>query len=239
MRLKLYLDYEELNLPIHYNHIIQAMILKYINNKEYAEFIHDKGYEYGKRKYKMYTFSRIFGEYEIKKNFVKYKNQGQLIISSADNQLMMYLMDQMFKNPIIELLNQKIKITKIDYSSIIPSEELLVKTKSAITVYSTFEKDKKKKTYYYSPYETEFNELIKRNLINKYKAFYGKEPKSDNFYIKQTKNPKEVISKYKNIIIKGWMGQFKLKGDPELLQFAYDSGIGSKNSIGFGCIEKI
>ncbi|MBM7558357.1 CRISPR-associated endoribonuclease Cas6 [Marinitoga litoralis] len=239
MRLKLYLDYDELILPIHYNHILQAMILKYINNKEYANFIHDKGYEFNKRKYKMYTFSRIFGEYEIYNQFVKYKNRGQMIISSADNQLMVNLMDQMFKNPIIELINQKVKISKIDYSSIIPSEEFIVKTKSAITVYSTFEKENKKKTYYYSPFEEEFNELIKRNLINKYKAFYGIEPKNDNFNITHTKKPKEVILKYKNIIIKGWMGEFKLNGDPELLQFAYDSGIGSKNSIGFGCVEKI
>ncbi|KAF2955968.1 CRISPR-associated endoribonuclease Cas6 [Marinitoga sp. 38H-ov] len=239
MRLKLYLDYNELILPIHYNHILQGMILKYIDNEDYAEFIHDKGYEYGKRKYKMYTFSRIFGEFELNKNFVKYKNKGQLIISSADNQLMMYVMDRMFRNPIIELLNQKVKISKIDYSSIIPSEKLTVVTKSAITVYSTFEKDGKKKTYYYTPYETEFNELIRKNLINKYKAFYNREPKSYNFHIKNIKNAKEVIVKYKNIVIKGWMGKFELNGDPDLIQFAYDSGIGSKNSIGFGCVEKI
>lgn len=239
MRLKIKLEYKELKLPIHYNHILQAVILKYIDSPEYANFIHNKGYEFKKRKYKLYTFSRIFGEFELKKDYVKYLNEGEFIISSADNQMLNYLMNQMFKKPGIEILDQKVKIKKIDYSALIPSNNIKVITKSAITVYSTFEKDGRKKTYYYSPKEKEFNELIKNNLIKKYKAFYKKEINNPEFEIKSLGNLKEIISRYKNIIIKGWMGIFALKGTPELLTMAYDSGVGAKNSIGFGCVEQI
>ncbi|MDN5332516.1 MAG: CRISPR-associated endoribonuclease Cas6 [Tepidanaerobacteraceae bacterium] len=42
---------------------------------------------------------------------------------------------------------------------------------------------------------------------------------------------------YKDVIIKGWMGVYILKGDPVLLKIAYDAGLGSKNSQGFGCFE--
>jgi CRISPR-associated endoribonuclease Cas6 len=33
------------------------------------------------------------------------------------------------------------------------------------------------------------------------------------------------------------MGRFKLKGSPALMSIAYDTGLGSKNSQGFGMFE--
>lgn len=46
-----------------------------------------------------------------------------------------------------------------------------------------------------------------------------------------------AIIKYKGTVIKGYSGDFILKGNPELIKLAYDTGLGSKNSQGFGCIE--
>lgn len=67
MRIELNLEFDELNLPIHYNHILQAVILKWINDENYARFIHDKGYEFNNRRYKLYTFSRLEGKFNIDK----------------------------------------------------------------------------------------------------------------------------------------------------------------------------
>jgi len=50
-----------------------------------------------------------------------------------------------------------------------------------------------------------------------------------------TKNGKLVI--YKGFIIKGWMGKFRLRGNPELIKFSYEAGLGAKNSQGFGMWE--
>ena len=35
------------------------------------------------------------------------------------------------------------------------------------------------------------------------------------------------------------MGKYKISGDEKLTRLAYDSGIGSKNSQGFGCFEVV
>lgn len=38
-------------------------------------------------------------------------------------------------------------------------------------------------------------------------------------------------------LIKGWVGRYKLSGDKELLKFALNTGLGGRNTQGFGMIE--
>ena len=45
--------------------------------------------------------------------------------------------------------------------------------------------------------------------------------------------------KYRETVIKGWMGRFVLKGNRKLLKLGYECGIGSKNSQGFGMVEVV
>ena len=83
-----------------------------------------------------------------------------------------------------------------------------------------------------------------KNLIKKYIAVYKKNmtDNSKNFTIKPLKVDLKrnfILTKFKNTIIKGWMGLYKISGNPELLKIAYDAGIGSKNSAGFGMWEVI
>ncbi|MBC7189418.1 hypothetical protein H5U35_04285, partial [Candidatus Aerophobetes bacterium] len=40
-------------------------------------------------------------------------------------------------------------------------------------------------------------------------------------------------------LIKGWMGTYRLEGNPELIKFSYDAGLGAKNSQGFGMYEVV
>ena len=42
----------------------------------------------------------------------------------------------------------------------------------------------------------------------------------------------------KGIEIKARIGVYKLKGDPQIINLSYDTGLGSKNSQGFGCWEE-
>lgn len=42
---------------------------------------------------------------------------------------------------------------------------------------------------------------------------------------------------YKGTVIKAWEGTFRLLGPQELVELAYDTGLGAKNSQGFGCFE--
>jgi len=80
-------------------------------------------------------------------------------------------------------------------------------------------------------------ELIGANLAKKHLLIYGCRAEAGGFNIR----PAEVgekdlkITRYKDTIIKGWMGEYYLSGGPELLQVALDAGLGAKNSQGYGC----
>ncbi|MGB9824119.1 MAG: hypothetical protein ACPLN0_06715 [Candidatus Hydrothermia bacterium] len=66
MRLKLTFkpvsDY--IALPIHYNHMVQAFIYSSLE-QDIANWLHEKGFEYGPGKFKLFTFSWIFGKKRI------------------------------------------------------------------------------------------------------------------------------------------------------------------------------
>jgi CRISPR-associated endoribonuclease Cas6 len=112
-------------------------------------------------------------------------------------------------------------------------------TLSPITVYSTlYTAEGRKKTYYFSPYEQEFSQLVSINLARKYRAYKG-EDVQDNVSITPIGRPRERIVLFKGTVIKAWTGRFIVKGDERLIEIAYEAGIGSKNSAGFGMVEVV
>ena len=229
-----------LELPINYNHVMQASLIAWLNNEEYQKFLHDCGYEYENRTFKMYSYSKIFGTFRIDKENKKiiFFDSIYFYISSYDRSFVEYLGRNIITENKLNLVGNLLSLEKFECIVEKVEEECMVKTLSPITVYSTLMgQNGKKKTYYYSPFECEFSELIKNNLIKKFEAFNCKKLESYDFEITPIKETlKESIILYKGFIVKGWNGVFKLKGNKELIEVALNAGLGSKNSQGMGCI---
>ena len=123
----------------------------------------------------------------------------------------------------------------------ITGNRIRINALTPIETHSTLSKgDGSKKTYYYSPSESEYSELINENLRKKWKAYYKDEcPYNIKIEPVQIKYCRERIRSFKGTTIKGWTGHFWLEGKPEFLQFALATGLGSRNSGGFGFIEKV
>lgn len=231
---------EEIVLPIQYNHIMQAAILNWIGDQEHSIFLHDKGYTHEKRNFKLYTFSNLYGNYQYSPANKKIRFQGEIYFwcsfyeESIDN----LIQRAAEKQKPLNMLNKKLafidcELVEEEY------EDCFVEAVSPVTIHSTVElPDGRKRTYYYEPIEREFSEMIRQNLIRKYKAVYGKFPKDKKFQIVslQNQNYKQVSIYYKNFLIKGWRGQFLLKGSKELIKLALLAGVGARNGIGCGCI---
>lgn len=244
MRVNINLKLEKpLKLPIHYNHILQAVILRWLGYENYSKFIHDTGYSCGNRKYKLYCFSRFNGKFKIDKleKTVTYFDKVSFIVSSVEDEFLMYLVNNIIKNDELLIGNNNVIIESIECTTKSLSGLSEIYTKSPIVAYSTFISQSGKKTYYYNPFENEFKALIRENLIKKYIAINEKQPVDTTFniYPVEGSKPKEIIDIYKGIIIKGWSGKFKIEGSDELLNIGYNAGLGSKNSMGFGCIDII
>ncbi len=237
MRAKIVMDFSgNLVLPVNYNHILQAVILNWISDENYAKFIHDRGYNYEKRSYKMYTFSKLYGDCSARDGKITFKNAPvRLYISSVESDFMQYVLETVVINDEVRLGSKYVKVQNVEiYDSEVPNFGKIA-TLSPITVYKT--DTNSRKTICFSPEEPEFSEYVRDNLIRKYIAYYGTEPEDKTFEISPASETKIAILKYKDTVIKAWNGKFTLKGSKELATLANDTGLGSKNSQGFGCFE--
>jgi len=64
------------------------------------------------------------------------------------------------------------------------------------------------------------------NALKKHLLIYGKRPKG-KLTITSIETRQAIIM-YRNTVIKAWNGKYQLRGDPNLIQTAYETGLGSK-----------
>ncbi|MBM3239518.1 CRISPR-associated endoribonuclease Cas6 [Candidatus Poribacteria bacterium] len=268
MRLEIIFKHDKLDLPIHYNEIVQGFIYNHIS-EELAKWLHDEGFAYEKRNFKLFTFSRIMGQFNIdrKDNAIRFTPPSKLIVSSPIERFTQELANEILKclvrwphpddsetqirigraqgtniSNTLKLGSNEVYLEQLNIESSPDFPEAMeIRMLSPVTVYSTLRKaDGTPKTYYYSPFESEFSELLEQNLKKKAAILVG-EDKVDkySFTIEPTRvrNNDQKILTYKGFVIKCWMGEYKIKGSPELHRIAYETGLGSKNSQGFGCFE--
>lgn len=235
MQLMIYINLESpLILPVNYNHILQAVIYQGIGKaSDFGNFMHEEGYYLGQRQYKMFQFSQLSGKYSIKNNQIVFRNQVSFEVRSLDP-VFLRLLGESFWRYGITFGSQKygdIQMELYDYT--VEDNELLIRMKSPITVYSTEEETGR--TYYFDPEESLFYHSINGNFFRKYQAYYGVPPISDiQMNLCDNKVPRKIVTKYKGIYITGWLGTYKISGERKYLDFLYQTGIGAKNSQGFG-----
>lgn len=253
MRLKIKIESNQpITLPRSYNHILQAWLYKQISDPAYRIFLHNEGYRYENRTFRLFTFSRLQGSWEVD------KQQNHIIFNSPVYiQIASPLMPFMQEVAMSILMGAKsywgrnpISITGVEViKDNLPDDKRLwkIRTLSPIVAYSTLVEGEKKTTRYYRPDETQFQTLIRENLckkaviLQKYNADEYQPLKGD-FQIRPLFDPLKTGStafSYKSFFIKGYMGDFELECGKEWLKVALDTGLGSKNAQGLGMAEKI
>ena len=240
MRLKFVLDTEgkDLKLPVHYNQVIQGMFY-YSLPRLLGKFLHDVGFFYNNRSFKLFTFSKIFSEkFNIKNSSIYFKPPITIYISSAVEEVSKTFAEVILKKETITLNKQPLALKSVEILQKPKFRHInRIKTLSPITVYKTIDKeDGKKFTKSIFPDDPEFSNLIRENVRKKYNIVRGEDLKNFDFEVKPIKYVVKPL-KYKNYIIKAVDGEFEIKTDPKILEAVYDAGLGAKNSQGFGMIE--
>lgn len=243
MQIEMRFKCNRLELPIHYNHMIQGFIYKNISNRDFREFLHEEGFKNNNRRFKLFTFSRLIGKYEYnkEKKIITFIDNFNLVVCSIIDDFINDFVKTCLFSENLYLNNQKINLIGVDTSRESNlGERIKVTTLSPIVTYSTVSIEGKKKTIYHSPEDKIFQKHIKENLIKKANAI-GEKIDNDHFEIKiLDKNKlKENSVYFKDIYIKGYSGTFEIKGNSKLINLALNCGIGAKNSQGFGCIKLI
>lgn len=228
---------EQLELPLSYHHIIQAIIYKNLDNSfGYNYFLHDNGFLNGDRMFKMFTFGPLQGKYKIKDKRIVFFEEVVLEIRSPDSFMIRILAENLLKKGISYYEQHFSEVEVYISDETIEETEILVEMQSPICVYSTDMESKK--TYFYAPEEMEFARAVSDNFNRKYTAYYGIEPMSDiELEPVRVTSKDKYVTKYKSFYISGWLGVYALRGERKYLDFLYQTGLGSKNAQGFGMFE--
>lgn len=234
---------DNLQLPIHYNHVLQGFIYKNIFDDDFREFLHEKGFEMDGKRFKLFTFSQLYGDYIFDKEnrTITFIDSVELTVSSVVDDFNNEFLKSCLYNKELELNNQPIEVTEIIMNeNTARTNKAVIKTLSPITVYSTVLLNGRKRTIYYFPEDSLFQKYIKDNLIRKARMIYNKSFENARFDIKpvEGKVSKNILY-FKDFVVKGTSGIFEIQGDEQLVNIALNCGLGSKNSQGFGCIKLV
>lgn len=166
-------------LPKEFNFMVQSLIYRFLDRLP-AEWLHNNGFKVEKRSFKLFVFSSFLE----KARFSTIDNTFIFphIISFYVTSPVSWIIEQFAKNII---LNEKVKLgnNTMNVSSLevfndenVETNRIRINALTPIEVHSTLTKsDGKKKTYYYSPKESEFSDLINENLKKKWQACYRQE----------------------------------------------------------------
>lgn len=265
MRLNFYLKSTgESHLPLNYNYFLSSAVYNLLRfgKPEFSKFLHDKGYKFQGRSFKLFTFSLHFKKFSIDKD--------KIILLSPDVSLLISspIIEEFLKGMVIGAFRQKeftlkalnnelnFSIEQIEETPEPVFEERMKFTLLTPLVLSTHETDSSKNSQYFIRFSDDINminRIFNNNLKTKYKIVNGKEYEGDDLifqwdrdYINRmlSKNKRiikktAIYSKNNIIYIIGNQAPFSLCGDPELIKIGYQAGFGEKNSMGFGMAKAV
>jgi len=242
---------KDIILPRSYNHILQSWLYNQISDPAYRLFLHNQGFKFEKRTFKLFTFSRLQGVWRTgsDKKSIIFTGQVFLEIASPLITLMQEVAHSLLLGPASYWNQNEITITGLESINETltprPDGKWQLSALSPIVTYSTIEAGNKKQTNYYHPGEPEFSKLIKSNLEKKSHVLHELgwdeyAPLTGDFHLRPLFDPLKkhgIGFYYKNFFIKGYMGDYELECSPEWIKLALDTGLGSKNAQGLGMVE--
>jgi len=241
MRLKINLHSQDKNflIPYNYNSILSAIIYRKIADLDLASTLHSSV------DFKFFTFSQIYVPRRkiTKEGIISRDGNLHFFISSPHDHLIRSLVEGHLEDTEINFKGDKLLVEQIELLKKPEfknrfKNKMKMKTISPIIARIKREIDGKLRVWDLGPADERFYESIQKNLINKYIKFYGNY--DGDSHIKIAPNMKSA--KRRRIEVKGsyhraFMMNFEIEGDERLLEFAYDCGLGEKNSMGFGMVE--
>lgn len=230
---------DPITLPVNYNHILQGVIYNavFANYPNYADILHDDGGHYEKRIYKAFTFGPLCGKYYVENKMITFSEAIKWEIRSSDAMLITILR-LYFESHGIVLKSYRIKDVEVALTNtVIRDSRVRIRQISPVLAYSTIDEDGH--TYYYNPEEYGFYELTRQNALKRYSAIMGGSIDDIAFRPVSVRNKDKVVTRYQGIVMSGWKGKYELEGDPKLIDFLYQTGLGSKNAQGFGMFDVI
>ncbi len=230
-------------IPLRYNELVQAAVYASLP-PDLACHLHNRGYSDGRRVYRPFVFSRLLGPRRLFGDAWQFAGPLTLVVASPFPAVTQALAASWLSRGILPVGPARLALQELRVEPIPePPETICVRALSPITVHTTVWRTvatrPRRWTHYLSPFMPDFATLCLQNLRRKYTAFCGPLPAGAETL---TLTPLDVtlhdrvIVMVHGLVVKGWLGRYRLSGPPALLRLALAAGLGDRNPQGFGLV---
>lgn len=227
-----------IDLPMAHRHYLQSMLYHQLaSDPEYAAELHDGGESPEGRQFKLFTFGQLQGTYSTDGGRILFSQGAGLEIRSISDELLWRLFRKLVIGSQVRIGSNLLTVADCAFRNVqITTDTVDIATASPIVAYIT---EASGHTRFFSPEENSFYTLIAANARRKWRMHYGSDysgvlsltPIGDTF--------RKQVTTYKTTRITAWHGKFRLRADAEMVNLLYHTGLGAKNSQGFGMISVI
>lgn len=236
MRIRIVLDLTNIALSVDYRSSLMGIIYNMLPIDDETVNLHDNGKIIDNRKYKLFTFSEIYGSssYDNLNKKIVFEGNGCFDITGFDENIILKVINYLDNNHQILIQNQVVNVIKYDILNDMPTKDTIKTyyTLSPITIYKT----ENSHQIFYRPINDEFKELIISNLSRKYYLCY--KTNMPNVEITKMEDVKKKIIKFRNVIYESYHLKITFNNlTREVQNVIMTCGLGPKNSVGFGMVS--
>lgn len=253
MRLNIRLMLErEAWLPLNHNELLTGLIYRLLglSDADYTRFLHDEGYAMpgeGAKRFKLFTFSLL--------RVPKWRRcvEGDrlriapgpvdwLLSSPLDDFLTHSATGLFAVSQIVQVGTMPLTIAEIRALPD-PAFTSPMRFTCLTPLVASVPRDDGSTEYLRPTDGDKFSAAICRNLQRKYELLYGGPSEGevalafDEAYLARDRHAGTKLTTFKGIQIRGAFAPLTLTGPAELMEVAWNCGLGEKNSIGFGMVE--
>lgn len=242
MQLRLTFATHRLVLPLSHQHALQSMIYALLARSTRGRKVHAAVPKFGERAFRGFVFGPLQGDRRV--TFVGatplmlFEGQTQLEIRTPLPELAEILEQVATPGTSLTLLkNPPFRLAEATRTATTPCRNNTadIRMLTPIVARRTIGKE----TVFYRPGQPEFAKLLRLNFQRKYRTLAGREPRPFAIEALEAGQGDMVRTDMKGSSLTAWGGTYRLRGEPDELNFLYDAGLGSKNSAGFGMFETI
>ncbi len=167
-----------------------------------------------------------------KRRFTKEGFSGErfiFFISSFNKSLLSKIRESLEESGNIVIFNNKFQIHSMLFRDVNPSSEIITIHSRSPIILKTGQK------YLFSEPEEDILRAIDSNIRSKYLKANGRDPNIRFIQIQDIKTKKVGI---KGVKLPGFLINFTISADLDVLSFILTVGLGSKNKLGFGFVEE-
>jgi len=260
MRIRLTLQpvTDRVRLSINYQYPLSAAIYKTLRqaDPDYAIFLHEKGYPASSgRAMKLFTFSLLRNEQARLRRtpnaamLVSSRGAWNLEVGSPmQDEFVRHFVLGLFESSEIVIAGRGWRVAfRVEQVETLPcptfSDRMRFQCLSPFSVSRPSENDGKFIPKYLLPEDPELSQRLRDNIVEKYGIIHGCVPADHSFLLcfENRDRPRTKLITLKEgtpqeTKRRAIEGHFTLLGNPDLMQVAWECGLGEANSMGFGMV---